>query len=174
MCSYHWYQQNAGNKVLKHMLYIQDAVIASVNMALGWRRRAHTGLGSDAERQSSVERSDDVFEAERAVAGETLAFASAAQVLSVGPLGVDVALCQCTAATCFVAGLGGKQKGGWLAFSRDSGAISFYRTRRRRRAYVTCDVLHSIRVELLLAFPTVLLEVNLEHTGPQLEQLLTL
>lgn len=34
----------------------------------------------------------DVLEAESALAGEPLAFAPAAQVLSVGPLGVDVAL----------------------------------------------------------------------------------
>lgn len=34
----------------------------------------------------------------------------------------------------------------------------------RKRAYMTCDVLNTVWVELLLAFPTVLFEVNLEHT----------
>lgn len=48
---------------------------------------------------------DDIFEAESAVAGESLAFASATQVLSVGSFGVDMALCYCTGAACFVAGL---------------------------------------------------------------------
>lgn len=51
---------------------------------------------------------DDVFEAERALAGQPLAFASAAQILSVGPLGVNVALCYCAGTTCFVARLGGR------------------------------------------------------------------
>lgn len=31
-------------------------------------------------------------------------------------------------------------------------------------AYMTSDVLNTIWVEVLLAFPTVLFEVNLEHT----------
>lgn len=34
---------------------------------------------------------------------------------------------------------------------------------RKKRAYVTCDVLNTVWVEVLLTFPTVLLEVNLEH-----------
>lgn len=46
-----------------------------------------------------------VFEAERAVTGQTLAFAPATQVLSVWPLWIDVALCYCTGTTCFVASL---------------------------------------------------------------------
>ena len=51
---------------------------------------------------------DDVLEAESAFAGEPLAFASAAQILSVGPLGVDVALCYRTGTACFVASLWGE------------------------------------------------------------------
>ena len=34
----------------------------------------------------------------------------------------------------------------------------------KRRAYVTCDVLNTVRVEVLLAFPAVLFEVNLENS----------
>lgn len=47
--------------------------------------------------------SDDVLEAESALAGEPLPFAPAAQILSVGPLGVHVTLCPGAAATRFVA-----------------------------------------------------------------------
>lgn len=48
---------------------------------------------------------DDVLEAECAVAREPLAFASAAQILSVRSFGIDVSLCYCTGTACFVASL---------------------------------------------------------------------
>lgn len=56
--------------------------------------------------QSSVPRFlDDVFEAECAVTGEPLALASATQVLSVGSLWVNVALCDRTATARFLTSL---------------------------------------------------------------------
>lgn len=79
-----------------------------------------------------------------------------------GPFGVDVALCYCTGTTGFVASLEknkNKVGGGLSLKKRDLCAVFIDRT----KAHVTCDVLHAIWVELLLAFPTVLLEVNLEH-----------
>jgi len=96
---------------------------------------------------------DDVLEAEGALAGEPLAAAAAAQVLSVRPLGVHVPLRHRAGAARFVARLeerdclvgnlgGGGEEGG---------------------AYVTRDVLHAVRVEVLLAFSTELFEVNLKH-----------
>lgn len=96
--------------------------------------------------------SDDVFEAEGAVAGEPLALAPAAQVLPVGPLWVNMALRFCTGATRFVARLERKEP-----ISCDVQASFVYST------YMTCDVLYAVRVKFLLAFPTELLEVNLEH-----------
>lgn len=108
---------------------------------------------------------DDVFEAESAVAGEPLAFASAAQVLSVGPFGVDVALRYCTGTACFVASLKKERRGLGLVVARGP----FFKF-TQLRAYVTCDVLNTVWVEVLLAFPTVLFEVNLEHTILQLGQ----
>lgn len=54
--------------------------------------------------------SDDVFEAERAVTGEPLAFASATQVLSMGSFGVNVPLRQGTGAAGFVASLENKRR----------------------------------------------------------------
>lgn len=95
---------------------------------------------------------DDVFEAEGAVAGETLALAPAAQVLPVGPLWVNMALRFCTGTTRFVARLERKEP-----ISRDVEARTVYGT------YMTCDVLYAVWVKFFLAFPTELLEVNLEH-----------
>lgn len=48
---------------------------------------------------------NDVFEAESAVTGEPLAFASTTQVLSVGPLGVHVPWCYCAHAPGFLTGV---------------------------------------------------------------------
>lgn len=54
--------------------------------------------------------------------------------------------------------MSGKKRRAW--FSCDTLAILIYRA-RLKRAYMTCDVLNTVWVEVLLAFPTVLLEVNL-------------
>lgn len=82
-----------------------NAIIASANMAAqglkGPRHRTCTDALQGRVQFGSL--LDDVFEAESALAGEPLAFAPAAQVLSVGPLGVNVALRYCTGTTCFVA-----------------------------------------------------------------------
>lgn len=99
---------------------------------------------------------DDVFEAEGAVAGQPLALAPAAQVLPVGPLWVNMALRFCTGTSGFVAPL-----------ERQRHLVDATATRLHThlRTYVTCDVLHAVRVKVFLAFPTELLEVNLEETS---------
>lgn len=96
---------------------------------------------------------DNVFEAEGAVAGEPLALAPAAQVLPVGPLWVNVALGFCTGTTRFVARLERKEQISWSRSTKP----------RVYRTYMTCDVLYAVWVKFFLAFPTELLEVNLEH-----------
>lgn len=101
-------------------------------------------------------RLDDVLEAEGAFAGQPLAFAAAAQVLSVRPLGVHVALRHGAAAARFVARLEGRV---WLDLAREACC------RDRERAYVARDVLHAVRVEVLLAFPAELFEVDLQHSA---------
>lgn len=99
---------------------------------------------------------DDVFEAEGAVAGQPLALAPAAQVLPVGPLWVNVALRFCTGTSGFVAPL-----------QRQRPLVDAAATRPHTHlgTYVACDVLYPVRVEVFLAFPTELLEVNLEETS---------
>lgn len=57
------------------------------------------------------------------------------------------------------------------SFSCETWAILIYRA-SQKRAYMTCDVLNTVWVEVLLAFPTVLLEVNLKFTTFQLGQVL--
>lgn len=140
------------------MVCIQDAIIASaIIMVLGIGNPSPLDFYSCDTGKSSVDASlDDVFEAESAIAGESLAFAPATQVLSVGPFGVNVALCYCTGTACFVASLEER-----LEFSSDTWHFNL---QNREKAYMTCDVLNTVWVELLLAFPTVLFEVNLEHT----------
>lgn len=40
---------------------------------------------------------------------------------------------------------------------------SLKKNKKKKRAYMTCDVFNTVWVKLLLAFPTVLFEVNLQH-----------
>lgn len=120
---------------------------AAVGLAEG--RRGRVG------RREFIRRpSDDVFEAEGAVAGQPLALAPAAQVLPVGPLWVHVALRFCAGTAGLVAPL-----------ERQRRLVDATATRLHThlRTYVTCDVLYAVRVKVFLAFPTELLEVNLEE-----------
>lgn len=66
--------------------------------------------------------SDDVLKAECALARQALPFAPAAQVLSVGPLGVHMTLCPDAAATRFVALLDEEKKSCSLALK---GPVTF-------------------------------------------------
>lgn len=87
---------------IKNTFCIQDAIVAP---AVGSRCPPRTSCASILRTVQSRRSLDDVLEAECAVAREPLAFASAAQILSVGSFGIDVSLCYCTGAACFVASL---------------------------------------------------------------------